>query len=221
MEPIDWLLDNNTITGKLVDHDGVPLPYKCIGINTELKRYTGGNLAGITYETGRGNLSWFWSGPWIHETWTDADGNFHLRGLIANVPLYLYTSHNALIESTLDVDPLNDGEHRCGISFVAEPAGSFRMVDTDKIPSVDEIHHRAMMYPLDATGNVVLEKSREQRLPYPYPIKSCTVGPWRIVVERVTRDGPWEAVAQTDVTVVAGELQHVNVAASQTLGRKK
>ena len=37
---------------------------------------------------------------------------------------------------------------------------------------------------ISGSGNVVLEKSREQRLPYPYPIKSCTVGQWRIVVER-------------------------------------
>ena len=68
MKPIDWLLDNNTISGKLVDSAGVPLAHKCIAIKSELTWQTGGNRAGITYETGRGNLDWFWSGPWIHET---------------------------------------------------------------------------------------------------------------------------------------------------------
>ncbi|MGI9471895.1 MAG: hypothetical protein ACR2NZ_10205 [Rubripirellula sp.] len=120
MEPIDWLLDNNTISGKLVDPDGTPMPHKCIAIKSELKWQTGGNRAGITYENGRGGIIWFWSGPWIQESWTDEDGSFHLRGLIANEPLHLYTSHNTLTEARLDLDPLKDGEHRKGITFVAE-----------------------------------------------------------------------------------------------------
>ena len=211
MEPIDWLLDNNTITGKLVDKNGTPISHKCIGIKTDLKRYTGGNHAGITYETGRGDLAWFWSGPWIHETWTDVDGNFHLRGIIAEVPLYLYTSHNTLVESQLELAPLKADEQRTGITFVAEQAGSFRMIDTDEIPGVDDTQHRAMMYPLDANGDPVHQKRREKDLPYSYPLKSCVVGPWRIVVERKTDSDSWKEVMRKDVTVVAGGLQLVKL----------
>ena len=212
METIEWLLDNNTISGKLVDSAGIPISYKCIGIETELPGYCSGNHAGITYESGYGGLEWFWSGPWIHETWTDVDGNFHLRGLAANIPISLYTSHNALTKTKLELEPLQDGEHRQGVVLVSEQAGSFRMVHTSKLPQAKNTKYRALMYPLDSEGKPVLEKKREQELPYPHPIKSCVVGPWRIEVQRANGEA-WAAVLQKDVTVVAGETQEVTVIA--------
>ncbi len=45
----------------------------------------------------------------------------------------------------MELEPIRDGEHREGITFVAEPAGCFRMVHTSEIVDVDEIEHRTLM----------------------------------------------------------------------------
>ena len=123
MQPIDWVLDNNTITGKLVAPAGNPIAHKRIGIKTEVAGYCQGNSAGISYLDGRGGIEWFWSGPWLHESWTDADGEFHLRGLAADLPIHLYTNHGDLKEMQLELEPLQHGEHRQGVVFLAELGG--------------------------------------------------------------------------------------------------
>ena len=123
MPSIDWLLDNNSITGRLVDSDGDGIAYKRVGIKTDIAGYCQRNNDGITYENGRGGLDWFWSNQAVHETWTDADGSFHLRGLVAGLPIALYTRHGELAETELELQPLHPGEQRAGIEFPAEFSG--------------------------------------------------------------------------------------------------
>jgi len=123
VESVDWLLDNNTISGRLVDPDGQPHAWGRIGIKTDIAGYCKRNNDGITYENGRGELSWFWSNQAVHETWTDADGIFHLRGLIANIPITLYTRHGEIIDVDLELEPLAEGEHRVDVVFVAGYSG--------------------------------------------------------------------------------------------------
>lgn len=119
METVDWLLDNNTITGQLVDPDGNPHAWGRIGIKTDIAGYCQRNNDGITYEDGRGGLAWFWSNQAVHETWTDGEGNFHLRGLIANIPITLYTRHGEIADIDMELEPLTEGEHREGVIFTA------------------------------------------------------------------------------------------------------
>ena len=123
MDPVDWLLDNNTISGQLVDPEGNAHAYKRIGIRTDVDGYCQRNSDGITYENGRGGLNWFWSNQAVHEAWTDADGHFHLRGLVADIPISLYTRHGEIKDVELFLDSLTQGEQRYGVKFVAELSG--------------------------------------------------------------------------------------------------
>ncbi|NKB72410.1 MAG: hypothetical protein GKR89_35485 [Candidatus Latescibacteria bacterium] len=124
METVDWLLDNNTITGLLVDPNGKPHAWRRIGIKTDIAGYCQRNSDGITHEDGRGELTWFWSNQAVHETWTDGDGNFHLRGLVADIPIKLYTRHGEIVDIDMELEPLKDGEHREGVVFVAGYTGN-------------------------------------------------------------------------------------------------
>ena len=124
METVDWLLDNNTITGRLVDPDGKPHAWGRVGIKTDIAGYCQRNNDGITHEDGRGELTWFWSNQAVHETWTDGDGNFHLRGLVADIPITLYTRHGEIVDVDMELEPLQDGEHREGVVFVAGYTGN-------------------------------------------------------------------------------------------------
>ena len=123
LKTVEWLLDNNTISGKLVDPDGKPHAWGRIGIKTDVAGYCQRNNDGITYENGRRGLDWFWSNQALHETWTDADGNFHLRGLVTDIPISLYTRHGEIVDTDMKLEPLQPGEHREGVVFQAGYTG--------------------------------------------------------------------------------------------------